>query len=87
MLLFLSKLMKNKTNVLLIFKNVLSPVKQRAIAGTTWLQLRTDEIQIHRFINNKDTPRLNKNYHFVLLLQILFNLKKDIRCSYWKNID
>ena len=62
MLLFLSKFMKNEKNLLEIFQNDSFPVKQRAIAAKTWLQLQTDENQLHQFIvetlNNKNIPRL-----------------------------
>ena len=50
MLVFLSKSIKNKENLLPIFKTDSVQIFQRAIAAKAWLKLEKDERQIFKFI-------------------------------------
>ena len=62
MLIFLSKSTKNAKNLLQIFQTDFLPIKQRAIAGKSWLKIQTDEKPIHVFIiemvADRNIPRL-----------------------------
>jgi hypothetical protein len=61
MFIFLSNLTKNETNLMEIFQTDYLPIKQRILAGKSWIKLQKDEKQIQNFIvqtiNNKNLPR------------------------------
>ena len=62
MFVFLSKSNKDEKNLLQIFQTHTLPIKQRAIAGKSWLKIQRNEQQIHDFIiemvNDQSIPRL-----------------------------
>lgn len=62
MLLFLSKLTKNQTNLMEIIKKDVLPTHQRMEAAKIWLQLEKDHTKIHQFVTeivtDSNNPRL-----------------------------